>query len=380
MSKSDGGDREAPPRVLIADDEPALVRAFARILRAAGFEVESASNGREAAARVAEGGFHAVLSDICMPDMDGIAFLREVRRRDQDLPVILMTGTPAVETAVEALDGGALKYLVKPVTGGELVRAVERAVAISRAGEAARRAAPELRALEASFNRALDQIWMAFQPIVRVSDRTLFGYEALVRSAEPALPHPGALLTAAERVGRLQDLGRAIRARVAEAAVALPAGLIFVNLHTRDLADELLFAADAPLSALAGRVVLEMTERASLDEIKDARPRVARLRESGFRIAIDDLGAGFAGLTSFVQLEPEVVKLDMSLVRNVDQEPMKARLVRSMAVLCREQGIEMVCEGIETAAERDTLVSLGCDLLQGYLFAKPARGFPPVTW
>jgi EAL domain-containing protein (putative c-di-GMP-specific phosphodiesterase class I) len=93
-------------------------------------------------------------------------------------------------------------------------------------------------------------------------------------------------------------------------------------------------------------------------------------------LAIDDLGAGYAGLSSFSILEPEFVKLDMSLVRGIDTSTRKQSLVRSMVVLCeRELAMHVVCEGVETKAESDTLATLGCDLLQGYLFARPSKGF-----
>jgi EAL domain-containing protein (putative c-di-GMP-specific phosphodiesterase class I) len=131
---------------------------------------------------------------------------------------------------------------------------------------------------------------------------------------------------------------------------------------------------------LADRVVLEITERASLDGVDDARNKVARLRKMGFRIAVDDLGAGYAGLTSFATLEPEFVKLDMTLVRGIDQSPTKQKLVRSVSGLCKELGMMVVGEGVETRAERDILVGCGCDLLQGYLIARPDRPFPGYSW
>jgi EAL domain-containing protein (putative c-di-GMP-specific phosphodiesterase class I) len=239
----------------------------------------------------------------------------------------------------------------------------------------------DLAALEASFTRALESLWMAYQPIVRVSDRSLFGYEALLRSEVKALPHPGAVLDAAERLGHLDDLGRRVRGAVCAsipATAALP--LFFVNLHSQDLMDDTLLSSESSLSAFAARVVLEITERASLDGVKDPRGRVAELRRMGFRIAIDDLGAGYAGLTSFATLEPEFVKLDMSLVRDVDKNPTKKKLVRSMTSLCRDLGMLVVAEGVETLAERDVLVEAGCDLLQGYLLAKPGKPFPEFAW
>jgi EAL domain-containing protein (putative c-di-GMP-specific phosphodiesterase class I) len=131
---------------------------------------------------------------------------------------------------------------------------------------------------------------------------------------------------------------------------------------------------------MADRIVLEVTERVSLDRIKDVRRRVQGLREIGFRIAVDDLGAGYAGLASFVQLEPDLVKLDMSLTRGVDKNATKQRLVSSMTQVCRDMGLLIVAEGVETAAERDTLCELGCDLLQGYFFGRPEAELRAPTW
>ena len=140
--------------------------------------------------------------------------------------------------------------------------------------------------------------------------------------------------------------------------------------------DDDLYSPDAALSQVASRVVLEITERAALDHVSDVRTRIASLRALGFRIAIDDLGAGYAGLSSFAQLEPEVVKIDMSLVRDIHLHATKRKLVRSLTSLCADLGLTLVTEGIECAAERDTLVDMGCELLQGYLFARPSHPLP----
>jgi len=97
-----------------------------------------------------------------------------------------------------------------------------------------------------------------------------------------------------------------------------------------------------------------------------------QLRALGFRVAIDDLGEGYSGLTSLARVAPEFVKLDMSLVRGVDSCAPQRHIIRSTVQLCRALGAEVIAEGVETAAERDSLLELGCDLLQGYLFAKPS--------
>jgi EAL domain-containing protein (putative c-di-GMP-specific phosphodiesterase class I) len=230
--------------------------------------------------------------------------------------------------------------------------------------------------LEVSFESALRSLWMAYQPIIEVGTKKLFGYEALLRTHEPSLPNPGALLSAAERLGRLADLGRAIRNEVARTLALRPEITAFVNLHTKDLADETLYALDAALMPYARRVILEITERAALDEVRDVPTRIDMLRKAGFRIAIDDLGAGYAGLTSFAQLVPEIVKLDMALVRGIDQDPIRQKLVSTMTRLCHDMQLTVVAEGIETEGERSIIEELGCDLLQGYLLGRPAP-LPP---
>jgi EAL domain-containing protein (putative c-di-GMP-specific phosphodiesterase class I) len=373
-------------RVLVVDDEPEPLRAFARVLRHAGYIVDSLGDGRAALAAIQNQSYDAIVSDISMPNMDGIELLQLVRHHDEDVPVILITGAPAVETAVMALEHGAYKYLVKPVTPERLEEVVQKAVRLRQMARIRREALDLIgpvtsTSLRTQFKSAMKSLWIAYQPIVRANGE-LYGHEALMRTREAALGNPALMLQAAERLHRLGDLGREVRRLAAAPATDRPdaAGTLFVNLHPNDLDDDLLYSKDGPLAALAERVVLEITERASVENIQDLRSKVARLRTIGYRIAVDDLGAGYAGLTSFALLEPEIVKIDMSLVRDIDKMPVKQRLVASLSQLCREMGIMVVAEGVETAAERDTLVGLGCDLLQGYYFAKPGQPFPEFRW
>jgi len=235
----------------------------------------------------------------------------------------------------------------------------------------------DLAELEDKLARCIAHLAMHFQPIVHASTRARYGYEALLRSTDKSLPHPGAVLDAAERLERVPMLGRAVRAQTAKVIGESPAarGVCFINLHLLDLFDKQLTSPFAPLSKIASRIVLEITERTSLEGQEDLRFRVAELRELGFRIAIDDLGGGHARMGTFTPLDTDFVKLDMSLVRDVDQHPMKQRLIKSVTDLCRAQGITIIGEGVETEAEARVLVDLGCDLLQGYLIAKPALPF-----
>jgi EAL domain-containing protein (putative c-di-GMP-specific phosphodiesterase class I) len=370
-------------KVLLVDDEDAVRNALRRILETRGYRVVACSSGSEALAKLALGGYDAMVSDVRMPGMNGLKLLRAVREHDLDLPVVLVTGNPDLASATEAVEHGAFQYLIKPIATERLDEVVHRAATACRMARVKREYVEEYGSstfrigdragISATLERALGSLWVAYQPIVRAKDLQIFAYEALMRSDEPDLPNPQAVLQAAERVERLADLGGTMRRLAAQELSAADGAVLFVNLHPEDLCDEALYDANAPLTRLASRVVLEITERAPLEHIRDLRDRVARLRSLGFRIALDDLGAGYAGLTSFTQLEPEFVKLDMELIRGIHQHEMKRKIVRSMVELCHDMGKCIVAEGIETPEECRAIVDLGCDLLQGYFLARPAR-------
>jgi EAL domain-containing protein (putative c-di-GMP-specific phosphodiesterase class I) len=308
-----------------------------------------------------------------------LARVDEGKRLRSETPGVRNSGARKVRDFNAAKDGEP--YLVVEYVAGERVRRAEVERTLGRGAVRTRRPqGNDLAGLQVSRDRALSSLWMAYQPIVRAATGSLFGYEALLRSDDLSLPDPAAFLDAAERLGRVHDVGRSVRSK---ASLSLnfvpPPALLFVNLHAVDLDDRTLTSTSAPLTANASRVVLELTERASLESIDDVPMRIARLRELGFRIAIDDLGAGYSGLTSVALLEPEFVKLDMALIRDVHKSPVKRKLVRSMTTLFKDMGIKVVAEGIEVLEERDTLIELGCDLLQGFLVARPARTFPAVA-
>lgn len=376
--------------VLIVDDEPIVLRAWATYLENSPYKVITCLTPHEAIHHISDGNVQVVVSDIAMPEITGIELLRMVRQHDPDLPVILVTGKPALTSAAEAVEFGAFMYLVKPVSADQLLSAVDRAARLYRLAQTKRQAISlfgngaieaERVALETNFERALAGLWIAFQPIVRVSDRTIFGYEALLRSEASSMAAPGPILHAAERLGALDRLGRAVREKAARSiSTAPPPHALFVNLHPLDLLDPDLHNNEALLSSVAGRVVLEITERSPISDVENARAIAMGLRNRGFRIAIDDLGAGYAGLSSFALLEPEFVKLDMTLIRDVDSSSVKQKLVRSMASMCKDMGLYVIAEGVETKAESDAVIELGCDLLQGFFFARPGPAFPEVHW
>lgn len=377
-------------RVLLVDDEPSLVRAYSRLLTPT-YDVETANDAGEAVELLERMSFDVVVTDLRMPGQDGIHVLRAARSRDPDVPVIVLTGSPSLESSVQALEDGALKYLVKPVERQELRDTVEAACKLHsllsvkrqlmRALGGTNDPVSDRAGLDARFTTALASIHMDYQPIVRWSTKSIIGYEALLRTAEPSLRNPLALLKAARGLGRSRELSRAVWAAVAADITRF--GIesnVFVNIDPGDLEDETLFSSASPLAPVAKRIILEITEREALQNVANVRARVFALRRLGFRIAIDDLGAGYSALTSFAELEPEIVKIDMSLVRSVHKEPLKRRIIRLVIGLCTQLGITAVAEGVETLDEFETLRELGCDVVQGYLFARPGNPLPDVSW
>ncbi len=377
-----------PERVLVVEDDPVLAQTIVRALSGAGCQVVVVGTLHGAVVTLGEGEFDALVLDITLPDGSGLDLMRDLRGAHSELPIVMMTGQPTVEAASQALRSRVHEYLAKPFPPEELVRAVRAA---AEAGRVSRLRAKLLVArwggeefvgdiarTEKLFARALPKIRMVFQPIVRSHDGSVYGYEALLRCEEPSLASPARMLAAAEVLGRTHDVGQAVRAAVAATMRAHPdqQEAIFVNLHPTELRADILTAVTEPLLPWAHRVVLEVTDRAALDGSPQLSDELARIRAQGYRVAVDDLGEGYAGLASLVRLRPDIVKIDMSLVRDVHRSVLKQDIVAALVDLARRAGMTVVAEGVETVGERDSLVALGCHLLQGYLFARPGPPFP----
>jgi EAL domain-containing protein (putative c-di-GMP-specific phosphodiesterase class I) len=232
--------------------------------------------------------------------------------------------------------------------------------------------AEDLGSLRQIFERALQSLWMAYQPVFSWKQKRVFSYEALLRTDEPTMAKPCVFLSAAERLNRMTDVGRIVRDRVAADVLNAPAQLVFVNLHSSDLLDEHLYDPGSALSKVADTVVLEVTERTALASVPDIEARAKRLRTMGFRFAIDNFGAGHSDLLMFAVLQPEIVKYDKSLVRGIDSSPTRCKVISAMTFLFAEMKLNVIAEGVETESEREALVGLGVDLMQGHLFARPA--------
>jgi EAL domain-containing protein (putative c-di-GMP-specific phosphodiesterase class I)/CheY-like chemotaxis protein len=376
-------------RVLVIDDEIAVVRVIGLLLERNGFAVTTTSNAREGLEMLKAEKYHAVLTDIIMPELSGVDFLRELRRYDLDVPVILMTAGPTLDSALDAIAYGAAQYLLKPVEPDALVRAVGRAAALgdlarlkrsalagSTRGAADAMGQTDRATLEATLKRALATIHVAFQPILSWKSRTIIGYEALMRCDESLFASYAQILEAAERIGWRTSLARTLYHKIGERIADLPDDvLLFVNIHPLDAQEGMLLGPDAPLEPIAGNVILEVSEHAPAGQLAALALDADRLRGAGYRLAVDDLGTGPAGLAAFTQLAPAYAKLDRTLLAGLDRDTKRATVVRAMVALCGELGVPLIAEGVESIGERDALAAIGVDLMQGKVFSAPSKDF-----
>jgi EAL domain-containing protein (putative c-di-GMP-specific phosphodiesterase class I) len=378
-------DKGVPLRVLLAEGAEMHLTPHVADLEHAGFVVDCAYDGESALALVGSSGYSAIVADVELAHLDALGLLRAARRRDLDVPLVVVTGEAGVGLSAVAVQQGALCYVEKPVSAAELRQDLLYASKLYQLAKLRRRALDVLGgqwsqmgdrvSLELAFERAFGCLSIAFQPILSWSNRRVIGHEALLRSSDPHLPDPASVLAVAERLGRIDQIGRLVRERVARSMSKAPAEFVFVNLHPHEMLDSELYATTAPLSQFAKRVVLEIAEHALLDDIEHLEARAQALRKLGFRLAMDNLGPGYPGLSSFARLRPDFVKYDLSLVRGVDRNPAQAEVVAAMTALFGDMGTRVIAAGIESIAERDAMLLAGVDLLQGFAFSMPDKNY-----
>lgn len=236
--------------------------------------------------------------------------------------------------------------------------------------------------------RVLEQelLDVVFQPIVDVRTAEIIGYEALSRPPEECgYDGPADLFFAAEEFGVIDEIERLARKKIFGAAVDFdPTHLLFINnsppVFTSDSFVELISAEIEYFDHLQlNRIVLEVTERTSPNLIADLNVRALLLREMGFQVAIDDVGAGINGLNQIMSLRPNWIKLDRELINQIDYDPLKQNLIRTFVRFSKFSNIELIAEGVERAEELRTLIDLGVTHAQGFFLARPGEHSQELT-
>jgi len=215
-------------------------------------------------------------------------------------------------------------------------------------------------------------VYVDYHPIVRAQTRDVFGYEALARGRMRSLRSPEVMFEVAAEADLVWELSRLCRDRAVEGMRArLSKGqLLFMNVDPHDFADPA-FTEDALGVEEPGCVVIEITERTAIKDYPKFRERLRAFRERGYRFAVDDAGSGYAGLGSIANLEPDFIKLDMSLINAIDTNFIKQNLVETMVRFANDQGAMVIAEGVERAEEFETVKGLGVHLVQGFFIHRP---------
>jgi len=227
----------------------------------------------------------------------------------------------------------------------------------------------------------------AFQPIVDVDSRNIFAHEALVRG--PAGESAASVLAQVHE-GNQYRFDQACRVKAIKSAAQLGmAQYLSINflpnaIYKPEVCIRTTLEAARTHDFPTNRIIFEVTEG---ERVEDGAWLAQILREyqrCGFLTAIDDFGAGFAGLKLLADFQPDLIKIDMDLVRNIDTNASRQAIVRGLMRMCQELGVRVIAEGIETVGERDFLHDAGVRLMQGYLFARPAfqamAAVDPQTW
>jgi EAL domain-containing protein (putative c-di-GMP-specific phosphodiesterase class I)/CheY-like chemotaxis protein len=380
----------APIRVLIADDEPAVVASLAGLLEdeAALELVATAQNTDEAIALAVRYRPDVALVDVRMPAGGGPRAAREILERVPETAVVALSANGDRDSVFRMLEAGAIGYLLKGGEASELIETIQKTARresalsqevirhvvtkLSRELRSEREEIERRSTIESRVRAAIqgDALSMHFQPIVALADSRTVGYEALARfSLEPSQP-PNRWFADAEEVGRRAELElEAIRRALVELPKLPGTSLLSLNTSPATLVSgsvaELLTGVDL------SRIVLEVTEEARIENYDEFAAALGDLRAGGVRLAVDDAGAGFASLRHILRLEPDVIKIDRTLIEDVDTDRRSRALAVAFVGFAREVDAIALAEGIERPIQLEVLLELGVTHGQGYLLGRP---------
>jgi EAL domain-containing protein (putative c-di-GMP-specific phosphodiesterase class I)/GGDEF domain-containing protein len=220
-------------------------------------------------------------------------------------------------------------------------------------------------------------LYIEYHPIVVADSRKIFGYEALARGTMRSMRSPEVMFEVAAKSDLIWDLSRLCRNRAIEGMNKLlkDGELLFMNVDPADFADPSFTEMDLKVSDPT-RVVIEITERTAIKDYPKFRERLKAFRDKGYRFAVDDAGSGYAGLGSIANLEPDFIKLDMSLINCIDTNFIKQNLVETMVRFANDQGAMVIAEGVERAEDFEVVKALGVHLVQGFFVHRPSQNAP----
>jgi EAL domain-containing protein (putative c-di-GMP-specific phosphodiesterase class I) len=392
-------------RILIVDDEDANLMVLRRMLERAGYtNLQTINDSSLAVERFVSFEPDLLVLDLHMPTPDGFEVMAQIEplvAADSYVPILVLTADITESTRERALAVGARDFLTKPFRYTELLLRINnlletralhsqlrRDKAILEARMREQQATDQARAeRRRSASRRIEAILasdrngptaesgvglqIVYQPILDLTTGEVLGAEALSRFGTEPQRSPAQWFIEAAEVGLGIQLELAAVRRAAEGLSLLPPdAFLSVNASAETV------RSPALMSALEGlptsRVVIELTEHERIEDYSQLVDPIARLRERGVRLAVDDAGAGFASLQHILQLKPDIIKLDRIFIEGLADDPVRRALTTALVTFAHDIGATLVAEGIATAAELEALRAIGVRHGQGRFLGEPA--------
>ena len=381
------GARRGAATVVVADDEPHVVDYLSTLLEMEGFVVVGTAADADGVVQLA----HRLEPDVALVDLrmpgGGLEAARLIGSLSSTTKIVIFSSAADEEDLIPLLKAGIDGYVVKGCPPERLVEAINAALAgdrylaprvnrfamaqLSNRLLAEEQVAMRSMRLRQRIGAAISQSTFSvlFQPIVDVNTDTAIGAEALARFKERGRS-TRQWLADADSVGLLVPLELALaRAALVELPHLEPGLAMAINASPATVLSGRLH--EVLTGVHLERVILELTEHAPVEDYPALRVALSRWRERGMRLAVDDAGGGYSSFSHILELSPELIKLDASLVRELHTSPHRQALVRAVISFADEMDVRVVAEGVETEAELIELRRLGAHLAQGFHLGRP---------
>jgi EAL domain-containing protein (putative c-di-GMP-specific phosphodiesterase class I) len=381
---------------LLVDDDPFMLKTLSKMLESMGVSrIIQADNAQEALKYIANRNNHidVVITDLNMPEMDGIQLLRHFGSLGMNFSVILVSGEdPRLLESVRTLGVqqrlailGTLNKPVRKIDLEALLRTHSPVQHDTPDGPGAMVFADELQS--AIIN---DQITVYFQPQVSVTDGRIIGVESLARWKHPEkgwIP-PNVFIGIAEKYDMIQEITDIVfQKSITEAAHLRSLGFditVSINFSAQVLSSlelpEVLSETISSSGLEPNHVIIEVTESTLAEDMNITLDILTRMRLKGFGLSIDDFGTGFSSMEQLRQIPFTELKIDRSFVHQSSENQASRAILESSISLAKRLNISSIAEGVETEEDWDLIASLGCDNVQGYYVAKPMPTSEFITW
>ena len=382
--------------VLIVDDNEANVALLKALMIDAGLhQISTETDSRKVVALLPVVKPDLVLLDLHMPHVHGLDLLTAISRyaAGSYLPVLVLTADTTTESRNRAFELGARDFLTKPLdiveVGLRIANLLETRQLYSMlrptGGEPVASPIPsqnpgvncELGAAAERIRTVLrdKNVVPFYQPVIDVSNLDMVGQEALARFPVPHPQGPAGWFSDAFAVGLGSELEWLAMVNSLPALATAPPNT-FLALNMSPVTIELIPERQVFEAEICPRIVIELTEHRPIEDYSSVHRALQEIRDNGARLAADDLGSGYAGFRHLVALHPDIVKLDISLIRGIHRSRPQRALASALVAFAADVGAEVIAEGVEEAAELEVLRDMGVRWAQGYYLGRPAPARP----